>query len=272
MIASRRCTSPAPPSIHSAGAVRPARRQRRAHPLERGAVGPPARAELDAEAAHGLRRPRSSRPRAAAATSASNSRGWRAGRSASRVPLHAQLRAGRRRPRCPRSSRPAPTPPPAGRCPSRSTAWWWKEFTPQLARRRGSRPAASPASTRTVCVSSQPGRGLAVVDRAVGDVGQMLVQRAAARDVERLAPRQMPRIGMPERVGVPRHLELEGVQRGLDRRRGRDAARRRRRPGRGPGRRTGRRRAAARAAARRVARAAAAARPAAPPARSTART
>ena len=53
MIASRRWTSATPPSTQMPVAVRPARRQRRAHPLERVAVRRAARAQLDAEAAHG---------------------------------------------------------------------------------------------------------------------------------------------------------------------------------------------------------------------------
>ena len=119
-----------------------------------------------------------------------------------------------------------------------------------------------PGSIRTACVGIRPGRGLAVLDGAVGDVRQMLVQRAAARDVERLAAAADAEDRDAERVGLAGDRELEGVERRLDRTRGWGRGRRRRRPGRGRARRTGRRRRAGRRAGRRRRSPAAAARPA----------
>src|SRR4051812_9435190 len=100
------------------GAVRPARRQHGAHALERVAVDAP---QLHAEAAH--QAARSSRCAAAAATSASNNRGWTGPRS--RVSACHWTPSTKR---SPGSSIPSTVPSGAHATarrllPSRSTAW-----------------------------------------------------------------------------------------------------------------------------------------------------
>ena len=149
-------------------------------------------------------------------------------------------RAARRRPRCPPPYRPAPTPPRAARRragprPGGGTS------SPTTRRRRGSRASREPGSTRHLVRLLPARRGLAVVDRVVGDRGQVLVQRPAAGDVERLRAAADAEDRQPSGVGDPRHLELEQVQRRLHRPEVGRRRRRRRRSGRGPGRPTGRR-------------------------------
>ena len=60
-----------------------------------------------------------------------------------------------------------------------------------------------------------PARGLAMLDRAVGEVGEVLVQRPAARDVERLAAAADPEDRHAPLVGDLGQRELEGVEVGL---------------------------------------------------------
>ena len=227
MIASRRCTSPAAPSSHSPCAVGPARRERVAHALERVAVGPPAGAELGGEAAHGYAA-RCSRaaapPRRRARRTARACRGR--GRPASRRATARRGTAPARRPRSPRSRRRAPTRPPAGRGragrpPGGGTSSRRAPPAPTIA---ASRDRLDPHGVRRLAA----GRRLAVVDRAVRDVGQVLVQRPAAGDVERLAAAADAEHREPARVGLARDRDLERVERGLDRPELAGAARRRR--------------------------------------------
>ena len=156
----------------------------------------------------GARRPR--RPRAP--RTASGAARCRASPRATARPA----RSARRRPRCPRPSRPAPTPPRAGPSPSRSTAWWWKEFTPERSR-PSTANSREPRSTPHLVRLGPARLGLAVLDRVVGDRGQVLVQRPAARDVERLRATADAEDRQAHAVGHARDLELEDVQRGLDR-------------------------------------------------------
>ena len=58
---------------------------------------------------------------------------------------------------------------------------------------------------------------LAVLQRGAGPVGQVLVQRPAARDVQRLEPAADGEDRDPARIGAPRDLQLEEVQLGLHR-------------------------------------------------------
>ncbi len=121
------------------------------------------------------------------------------------VPLHADHEVARRAPRRPRSPRRATTPPRAGPCPSRSTAWWWKELTRGLAApQQAGQAAAAPHHVDRVG-RLVAGRALAVVDRRARPVGQVLVQRAAAGDVERLQRRGRWRgsAGRARRRGAP---------------------------------------------------------------------
>ena len=130
--------------------------------------------------------------------------------------------------------------------------------------RRAARAARERAAIRTACTGWRGELGLAVAL-------EVLVQRAAAGDVERLRAAADPEQRHPGGVGGARQLELEAVERGLGRAelpRGRG---RRRRRGRGRGRRTGRRRrGASSSVASPLARAAAARRARRRPARSRA--
>ncbi len=131
----------------------------------------------------------------------------------------------------------------AGRRRRWSTAWWWKEFTRERA------GAGDPVQARArldLDLVRRLGRrlGLAVAR-------DVLVQRPAAGDVERLASRGRSR-GSAGRAAGPsapgRARTRPGSARSARARRGAPA--RRRRPGRGPGRRRGRGRRGARAAGR----------------------
>ena len=271
MIASRRWTMPTPPSIQTPEPSGPRGASDRAHALERVAIRPAVAPDLDAEAAHATQRGRAARP-AAAATSASNSRGC--------GPRRSSVSACHCTPSTSRSpaSSSMPSTVPSGAhatarrpAPSRSTAWWWNEFThaSSVPRIDASR---EPRVDVHVVRLLPPGCGLAVVDGVVGDRGQVLVQRAAARDVERLRAAADAEDRQPGGVGDPRDLELEQVERAAPSGRGRATGRRRTRSGRGPGRRTGTRRSAAPAATARRRRAAAAGRSGSAPARASART
>ena len=101
--------------------------------------------------------------------------------------------------------------------PTRSTAWWWKEFTRE---RLGAEDRRQPRARRRrarVCVSSQPGAVWRWSIGVVGDRRQVLVQRPAAGDVERLRAAADAEDRQAHGVGDLRHLELEDVQRGLGR-------------------------------------------------------
>ena len=208
MIASRRCTIPARAVEPDALAVGPARGERRVHALQRRPVGRRVTPQLDAEAAHvSAAPPRRSR---AASTSAPNSRAC--GRSTSSSVSACHCTPSTKRP----SSASIPSTVPSGAhatarrpSPSRSTAWWWKEFT-RSASAPTARASSEPGSTATSCVTVQPGCGLAVV-------GQVLEERAAARDVERLGAAADAEDRQAGGVGVARDRQLEGVQVGLDR-------------------------------------------------------
>ena len=93
--------------------------------------------------------------------------------------------------------------------PSVSTAWWWKELT-SAACPPSRRAARERAAIRTECVGRRGELGLAVaVD--------VLVQRAAAGDVERLGAAADAEQRHPRGVGGARELELEAVERRLGR-------------------------------------------------------
>ena len=100
--------------------------------------------------------------------------------------------------------------------PQRSAAWWWNELTwasitpiTRASREFGVDP--HPVGRHA------PARRLAVLDRPVGEVAEVLVQRAAARDVERLAAAADPQHRHPARVGELGERELVGVEVGLGR-------------------------------------------------------
>ena len=105
-----------------------------------------------------------------------------------------------------------------------------------------------PGSTRTACVSSQPGAVWRCSTEWSVIAGRCWCSVPAARHVERLRAAADAEDRQAGGVGEARDLELEDVQRAARPARGPATARRRRRSGRGPGRRTGRRRAAAPAA------------------------
>ena len=98
---------------------------------------------------------------------------------------------------------------PAGRRRRWSTAWWWNEFTPSV-------------RVRTMRCRRERGVDLDLVRGLGRRLGlpvarDVLVQRAAAGDVERLAPRQIARIGMLRISAMPHEAQLEGVQARLGR-------------------------------------------------------
>ena len=143
---------------------------------------------------------------------------------------------------CPGSSIPSIVPSGAQAVatrpsPSVSTAWWWKELT-SAEWPPSSRAARELAAIRTECVGRHRELGLAVaVD--------VLVQRAAARDVERLgaaADAEQRHARRRRRRGRARARSGRARARSGRAPRGRA---RRRRPGRDRGRRRGRRRRAA---------------------------
>ena len=119
----------------------------------------------------------------------------------------------------------------------REAAWWWKEFTSVRPRPKSS-ARRLPGATVTGCVGWLAAIGLAVVDALADDVGQVLVQRAAAGDVDELGAPADGEHGQPALVRRADELELEGVQARLRRTEARRAARRRTPPGGCPGRRT----------------------------------
>ncbi len=251
MIASRRCASPTGPSHHSALAVRPARGQLGLHARERVPVRRPVAPELAGQAAHrAATRPGARDARPASRTSVSNSARC-SGRptrpsachctpstNRSSVALDALDRAVRR-PRDRAQVAAELARPPGGGRSSRPTS-----SPPRMPAKR------EPGSIRTPMRRDVARLGLPVVDRPVGDVGQVLVQRAAAGDVERLEAAADAEDGEPEPVGLLRDAELELVERRLRRAEVRVGLRRRSRRARGRGRRRGRCPRAARRAAR----------------------
>ena len=70
---------------------------------------------------------------------------------------------------------------------------------------------------RTSCVASSSGSLLAVGDRAVGDLRDVLMKGAAARDVERLRPAADAEDRQAAGVRLPRELHFEGIELGLGR-------------------------------------------------------
>ncbi len=218
MIASRRWTIPTRPSTHTPEPSGP-----------RGCIEAPIRSSASRSTGPSRRtsmpKPHTVRPRDRAGrtrprrpaprTAAGAARGGPASPRATARPARADRRRPRS-PRSPRSSRPAPTRRPAGPSPSRSTAWWWNELTHSSvgAEDRASR---EPGSTCTACVSSQPGSVWRWSTDVVGDRRQVLVQRAAAGDVERLRAAADAEDRQPSGVGTAGDLELEDVQPRLDR-------------------------------------------------------
>ena len=100
--------------------------------------------------------------------------------------------------------------------PSRWTAWWWKELTSlRLAPEDALQARAGGDDDR---VGRDPARLLlAVRDLDADGVGDVLEERAAARDVEQLLAAADRQDRHPARVGAAQQLELEGVEVGLGR-------------------------------------------------------
>ena len=198
MIASRRCTSPA-------RAVQPQARRR---PGPRGASTAPIRSS----ASRSARPPgRSSAPKPHTAQAACSARAApacrrapRTARSAPRDGRRASRRATARRARSapPASSMPSIVPSGAHAtrarpAPSRSTAWWWNEFT-------------ASASPPTTAASREPGRDPR--RRGSADAARIAWRWSTSRPTtsgrcwcsvppratfSACAPRQMPSIGIP---------------------------------------------------------------------------
>ena len=98
--------------------------------------------------------------------------------------------------------------------PSRLIAWWWKEFT-RARRRRITRCRRLPGVISTECVTLSPARVWRCSSVVPGPVGQVLVERAAARHVQRLQAAADGEDGDAARVRAAGDLELEEVELGL---------------------------------------------------------
>ena len=206
MIASRRWTSATPSPDQLPAPSGPRGRQRRVHPRDRVAVRR-ARERSSRRIRTRLTRPPGRRapgspPRTRGTGRASRSSDsachWTPSTSAVAIALDRLDRPVR-----------APRRPRAARRRARSTAWWWKELTCCSAAPRI--PASRECGAiSTVCVVTQPGS----VWRWSG---QVLVEAAAARDVERLGAAADAEDRQPGGVGAARDLELERVEPGLRR-------------------------------------------------------
>ena len=236
-------------------AVRAARRQRVGHPVDQRDVGRGRRADAPRRSRTRLRSPA---PHAAEpARRRARPPRARARRTASRAacrdepPRHAtarRARSARHRPRPPRSTPSGDQATARSPRPTRSTAWWWKELTSSC-----SLPSSPPSAAGALDAPRAWRRGrprLAVGDRAVRDVGQVLAQRAAARHVEHLHAAADAEHRQAERLRVARSQSSKRRGRAPSAR-ARDAARRRSPRARGRGRRRGTCRECARAARRR---------------------
>ena len=126
------------------------------------------------------------------------------------VPLHAEVERG------PSLSRPSTIPSGAHATarsprPSRSAAWWWKELT-SASVTPITRASREPGSIRTEWVVTRP-RAVWRCSIAPSVGRDVLVQRAAARDVERLHAAADAEHRHPARVGELRERELVAVER-----------------------------------------------------------
>ena len=168
-------------------------------------------------------------------------------RGVARAGPPASRRATARRPRTrgpapprPRSRRRAPTRPRAARAePVDRLVVEGVDLAPAVRPISAGQPAAARRSS-TPWVVSVRRRALAVVERRAGAVGQVLVEVAAAGDVQHLGAAADGEHGQPARVGAARQLQLEAVEVAARPGPARGGARRRRRPGRCPGRPRGR--------------------------------
>ena len=133
--------------------------------------------------------------------------------AASRPPRGARRRRGRSGGRAARSPRPGrrPTDQPltTSPSPSRSTPWWWWDMTTQPVGPGGAAGERSPAPAAPGASPKVPAtvRWRLVADR----LRQVLVERAAERDVEQLHPAADPEQRHVALQRPPRQRELEGV-------------------------------------------------------------
>ena len=217
--------------------VGPARRQRGAHALERVTVRRAVAPDLDAEAAHLGREiealagrgghERLEQPRVRLRCPASPRATARPARSA------------RRRPRCPRPSRPAPTPPRAGRRRAGRRPGGGTSSRPS-ARAPSTANSREPRSTRTSCVSAQPGSVWRCSIEWSVTAGRCWCSVPPRATLSACAPRQMPRIGRPMRSATRATSSSKTSSAGSTGPRSSRRRVRRTRSGRGPGRPTGR--------------------------------
>ena len=128
------------------------------------------------------------------------------------VPLHAQERARRRRSRCPRRGRPAPTRPRAARWPSAVDRLVVERVDVGLGHAHDSREPRVRARSARGGSATRPRSRLAVLDRGADDVGRCWCSVPPRATLSVCAPRQIAEHRHPARVGELRERELVGVE------------------------------------------------------------